>query len=102
MTRPAEEPGTPLERPGNRSPRGMVTLDRIRLTGLLRKPLQMQGFLLVHASSRVSRCCYASWADCGSNAVLWVQRAGWRPEPPPDATGSAGDRQVVVRTGAVA
>ena len=37
MTRPAEEPGTPLERPGNRSPRGMVALDRIRLTGLLRK-----------------------------------------------------------------
>jgi hypothetical protein len=36
-TRPAEEPGTPLEPPGNRRPREMVTLDRIRLTGLLRK-----------------------------------------------------------------
>jgi len=34
-TRPAEEPGTPLEPPGNRWPREMVTLDRIRLTGLL-------------------------------------------------------------------
>ena len=31
MTRPAEEPGTPLEPTGNRRPRGMVTLDRIRL-----------------------------------------------------------------------
>ena len=36
-TRPAEEPGTPLEPPGNRRPREMVTLDRIRLTGLLRQ-----------------------------------------------------------------
>ena len=34
---PAEEPGTPLEPPGNRWPREMVTHDRIRLTGLLRK-----------------------------------------------------------------
>ena len=30
MTLPAEEPGTPLEPPGNRWPREMVTLDRIR------------------------------------------------------------------------
>src|SRR5207248_10171905 len=37
-TWPAEEPGTPLERPGNRPPRWMVTLDRIRLIGLLRNP----------------------------------------------------------------
>jgi hypothetical protein len=37
MKLPAEEPGTPLEPPGNRWPREMVTLDRIRLTGLLRK-----------------------------------------------------------------
>jgi hypothetical protein len=37
MTRPAEEPGTPLEPPRERRPRWMVTLDRIRLTGLLRK-----------------------------------------------------------------
>ena len=36
-TRPAEEPGTPLEPSGNRRPREMVTQDRIRLTGLLRK-----------------------------------------------------------------
>src|SRR5438045_3925308 len=28
----------------------MITLDRIRLTGLLRKPLQMQGFLFGRAS----------------------------------------------------
>jgi hypothetical protein len=35
MTRPAEEPGTPLEPTGNGRPREMVTLDRIRLTGLL-------------------------------------------------------------------
>ena len=37
MTRPAEEPGTPLEPTGNDRPREMVTLDRIRLTGLLPK-----------------------------------------------------------------
>jgi len=42
MTRPAEGPGTPQ--------REMVTFDRIRLTGLLRKALQMQGFLLARAS----------------------------------------------------
>jgi hypothetical protein len=37
MTLPAEEPGTPLEPPGNRWPRQMITLDRIRLRGLLRE-----------------------------------------------------------------
>jgi hypothetical protein len=37
MRRPAEEPGAPLEPSGNRRPREMVTPDRIRLTGLLRK-----------------------------------------------------------------
>ena len=37
MKLPAEEPGTPLEPPGNQWPREMVTLDRIRLTGLLLK-----------------------------------------------------------------
>ena len=37
MTLPAEEPGARHEPSGNRRPRGMVTLDRIRLTGLLRK-----------------------------------------------------------------
>jgi hypothetical protein len=37
MTRPAEGPGTPLEPPGDRRPRWMVTPDRIRLTGLLQK-----------------------------------------------------------------
>jgi hypothetical protein len=35
--RPAEEPGTPLEPTRKRRPREMVTHDRIRLTGLLRK-----------------------------------------------------------------
>ena len=40
----------PLEPPGNRGPRWMVTHDRIRLTGLLRKPLQMRGFLFGRAS----------------------------------------------------
>lgn len=35
MTRPAEEPGTPR--------RWMVTLDRIRLTGLLREEPWRQG-----------------------------------------------------------
>ena len=42
MTRPAEGPGTPQ--------REMVIQDRIRLTGLLRKALQMQGFLFRRAS----------------------------------------------------
>ncbi len=44
MTLPAEEPGTPLEPPGNRWPREMVTLDRIRLTGLLREKPWKRGF----------------------------------------------------------
>src|SRR5205085_8439121 len=44
-TPPAEEPGTPLERPGNRPPREMVTQDRIRLTGLLRKKPWQRGFV---------------------------------------------------------
>jgi len=44
MTLPAEEPGTPLEPPGNRWPREMVALDRIRLTGLLRKKPWKRGF----------------------------------------------------------
>ena len=44
LTRPAEEPGTPLEPSGNRRPREMVTHDRIRLTGLLRKSPALQGF----------------------------------------------------------
>ena len=35
----------PHEPPGNRRPRWMVTLDRIRLTGLLRRPLLTQGSL---------------------------------------------------------
>ena len=50
MTRPAEGPGTPLEPPGDRRPRWMAIHDRIRLTGLLRKPLQMQGLLFVRTS----------------------------------------------------
>src|SRR5262249_21547344 len=45
-TRPAEEPGTPFEPSRKRRPREMAIHDRIRLTGLLRKPLQTQGFLL--------------------------------------------------------
>ena len=45
MTRPAEEPGTPLEPSGNCRPREMVTHDRIRLTGLLRRKPWQQGFL---------------------------------------------------------
>jgi len=44
LTRPAEEPGTPLEPSGNCRPREMVTHDRIRLTGLLRKKPWKQGF----------------------------------------------------------
>jgi hypothetical protein len=44
-TRPAEEPGTPLEPTGNGRPREMVAHDRIRLRGLLKeKPLDLQGF----------------------------------------------------------
>ena len=43
MTLPAEEPGTPLEPSGNRRPREMVTLDRIRLTGLLLKSPALAG-----------------------------------------------------------
>jgi hypothetical protein len=43
MRRPAEEPGAPLEPSGNRRPREMVTPDRIRLTGLLRKSPALAG-----------------------------------------------------------
>jgi hypothetical protein len=49
MKLPAEEPGTPLEPPGNRWPREMVTLDRIRLTGLLWESPAMRGFLILGA-----------------------------------------------------
>jgi hypothetical protein len=44
MKLPAEGPGTPLERPGNRSPREMVAQDRIRLTGLLKENPAFAGF----------------------------------------------------------
>jgi len=50
MTRPAEGPGAPLEPPGNRRPREMVTLDRIRLTGLLRKTPAHVGVFYVSVS----------------------------------------------------
>jgi hypothetical protein len=53
MTLPAEEPGTPLEPPGNRWPREMVTLDRIRLTGLLRKTPANVGVFYMKISRKV-------------------------------------------------
>jgi len=56
MTRPAEEPGTPLEPTGNGRPREMVTHDRIRLTGLLRKSPGNGAFLFLD----VSRCITSS------------------------------------------
>src|SRR5262249_5226334 len=59
MTRPAEEPGTPLEPPGNRRPREMVTLDRIRLTGLLRKS-PGNGACLLALSGSVHHLCITS------------------------------------------
>jgi hypothetical protein len=44
----------PLEPSGNRRPRGMVTLDRIRLRGLLKeKPCDLQGFS--HSGQRRGR-----------------------------------------------
>ena len=46
MTRPAEEPGTPLEPPGIRWPREMVTLDRIRLMACYGNPCKCRGFYL--------------------------------------------------------
>src|SRR5262249_55955046 len=52
MTRPAEEPGTPLEPPGNRRPREMVTRDRIRLTGLLQKKPLMSRVFFYSVSAR--------------------------------------------------
>jgi hypothetical protein len=54
MTLPAEEPGTWHEPPGNRRPRGMITLDRIRLTGLLqRTPAKRGGSLFTGPSLAV-------------------------------------------------
>jgi hypothetical protein len=46
MTRPAEGPGTPQ--------REMVTLDRIRLTGLLRKKPRKRGFFYGSSSPLTS------------------------------------------------
>ena len=46
MTRPAEEPGTPLEPTRKRRPREMVTQDKIRLTGLLLEAPLRRGFAL--------------------------------------------------------
>ena len=43
MRRPAQEPGALLEPLGNPRPRWMVTLDKIRLTGLLMKTLAYAG-----------------------------------------------------------
>src|SRR6266542_3907171 len=78
MTRPAEEPGTPLEPPGNRRPREMVTHDRIRLTGLLRKKPWKRGFLY-------SAFCRGTRPTSGnrvSRAVsLELLGAGARPSP---------------------
>ena len=47
MTRPAEEPGAPL--------RQMVTLDRIRLTGLLRKSPALRGFSMKRSVASAQR-----------------------------------------------
>src|SRR5215211_5953120 len=55
MTRPAEEPGTPLEPSRKRRPRGMVAHDRIRLTGLLRKKPWQRGFFYVVRLRRTRR-----------------------------------------------
>src|SRR5262249_36335736 len=55
-TRPAEEPGTPLEPSRKRRPREMVTHDRIRLTGLLRKS---------PAEAGLSIAAFASWSVTG-------------------------------------
>src|SRR6476660_1148009 len=52
-TRPAEEPGTPLEPSRKRRPRGMVAHDRIRLTGLLRKKPWKQGFFYARDTVRI-------------------------------------------------
>jgi hypothetical protein len=54
MTRPAEEPGTPLEPSRKRRPREMATHDRIRLTGLLRKSPGKPGLFYV-TTSRAAR-----------------------------------------------
>ena len=48
MTRPAEGPGTPQ--------REMVTLDRIRLTGLLQKSPALRGFSTIRALPVHHRC----------------------------------------------
>jgi hypothetical protein len=58
MRRPAEEPGALLEPSGNRRPREMVTQDRIRLTGLLRKKPWKRGFFYGPDSpaTRQARC----------------------------------------------
>jgi hypothetical protein len=50
MRRPAEEPGALLEPSGNRRPREMVTPDRIRLIGLLRKSPANVGLFYVSVS----------------------------------------------------
>ena len=55
MTLPAEEPGTPLEPTGNGRPREMVTLDRIRLIGLLQESPAKAGFSIFGLAGEAGR-----------------------------------------------
>jgi len=57
LTRPAEGSGTPLELSGNRRPRGMVTQDRIRLTGLLKENPAICRVFPFWGTGRLARAC---------------------------------------------
>ena len=72
-TRPAEEPGTPLEPSRKRRPREMVTQDRIRLTGLLRKKPWQRGFFY----STVKRCITPVHRAGAYGLGLRVEAAGF-------------------------
>jgi hypothetical protein len=76
-TRPAEEPGTPLEPSRKRRPREMVTHDKIRLTGLLRKPPQRGGFYLGNSMPSMT-----SSFRSRSSGVMRVIGISWLPGAP--------------------
>ena len=100
MTRPAEGPGTPQ--------REMVIQDRIRLTGLLRKALQMQGFLFRCASPvHHDRTLAVSSPSLGSAELALGVRQRRSAEAasavlPPQTRARAADSLEAVRCGGLA
>jgi len=81
LTQPAEEPGTPLEPSGNCRPREMVTHDRIRLTGLLRKKPWKRGFFYACLLAGDSSCSPRAGPDDGLHGTARRGRPAWPRRP---------------------